>query len=273
MSNQSVGVTGVTSFNKIPEYAREFKNEYLFIRGINKTCERFVKRLDSEAKIFNTPQAYQLMLYTKRFVKAKELGYLEDSSEFKFEESDVKYIESLELQLDDYMALFYDLDSGKFDQKKYGFEYQNLREFYECFERFKSKVYIKEMTYSDFEREYFNEDLAKKIKEAKETNNLEKERILKGFSRLYSICLNINKIMNDYEDCEEFDEIRTFFSYVSQIFCNYIESYIEDKKISLELLETILNCLVYEYAFCGFHIDEGKNFLILRKCVLRGGFG
>ena len=117
--------------------------------------------------------------------------------------------------------------------------------------------------------EYFNEDLTKKIKEAKETNNLEKERILKGFSRLYSICLNISKIMNDYEDCEEFDEIRTFFSYVSQIFCNYIDSYIEDKKISLELLETILNCLVYEYAFCGFCINEGKDFLILRKCVLR----
>ena len=33
------------------------------------------------------------------------------------------------------------------------------------------------------------EDLAKEIKEAKETNNLERERILKGFSRLYSIFL------------------------------------------------------------------------------------
>ena len=47
---------------------------------------------------------------------------------------------------------------------------------------------------------------------------------------------------------------------------------LKTKKISLELLElleTILNCLVYEYAFCGFHIDEGKDFLILRKCVLR----
>ena len=50
------------------------------------------------------------------------------------------------------MDLFYDLDSGKFDQKKYENEYPNLREFYECFERFKSKVYIKEITYSDFER-------------------------------------------------------------------------------------------------------------------------
>ena len=28
--------------NKIPEYAREFKNEYLFIRGINKEMDNFV---------------------------------------------------------------------------------------------------------------------------------------------------------------------------------------------------------------------------------------
>ena len=80
MSNQC----GSSGNNKIPEYAMEFKNEYLFIRGINKTCERFVKKLDLDAKIFDTPQAYQLMLYFRRFLKAKELGYLEDNSEFKF---------------------------------------------------------------------------------------------------------------------------------------------------------------------------------------------
>ena len=139
--------------NKIPEYAREFKNEYLFIRGINKTCEKFVKRLDLDGKIFDTPQAYQLMLYFRRFLKAKEFGYLDDNNEFKFEESDINFIESLELQLDDYMDLFYDLDSGKFNQERYdSYEYKNLVEFNDCFERFKSKVYIKEMTYSDFER-------------------------------------------------------------------------------------------------------------------------
>ena len=44
MSYQSVGVTGVTSFNKVPEYARNFKNEYLFIRGINKEMESFVEK-------------------------------------------------------------------------------------------------------------------------------------------------------------------------------------------------------------------------------------
>ena len=139
--------------NKIPEYAMDFKNEYLFIRGINKECEKFVKKLDVDAKIFDTSQAYQLMLYFRRFLKAKELGYLEDSSDFKFEESDINFIESLELQLDDYVDLFYDIDSGKFNQERYdSYEYKNLVEFNDCFERFKSKVYIKEMTYSDYER-------------------------------------------------------------------------------------------------------------------------
>ena len=142
----------ISGTNKIPEYARDFKNEYLFIRSINKTCEKFVKKLDEDAKIFDTPQAYQLMLYFRRFVKAKELGYLDDNSEFKFEESDINFIDSLELQLDDYMDLFYDIDSGNFNQERYdSYEYKNLVEFFYCFERFKSKVYIKQITYSDFE--------------------------------------------------------------------------------------------------------------------------
>ena len=37
--------------NKIPDYARGYKNEYLFIRGINETCEKFVKILDQEGEI------------------------------------------------------------------------------------------------------------------------------------------------------------------------------------------------------------------------------
>ena len=138
---------------KIPEYARDYRNEYLFIRGINKTCEKFVKISDSEGKIFNTPQAKKLVLYFRKFLKAQELDYLKDISELYFEEKDVNYLESLELQLDDYMDLFYDPDSYEFDQKKYENDYPDLREFSECFERFKNKINIKEMTYSDFDRQ------------------------------------------------------------------------------------------------------------------------
>lgn len=81
--------------------------------------------------------------------------------------------------------------------------------------------------------EFNFENLTKKIKEAKETNNLEREKILKDLS----ISLNIYKILDYYEDCEEFKEIRKFFSFVCQIFCNYKENYIDYKKINLDHLE------------------------------------
>ena len=136
--------------NKIPEYARDFKNEYLFIRGINKTCEDFVKRLDIEGKVINTPQAHKLMLYFRRFLKAQELDYVKDISEFYFKESDVNFIESLELQIDDYMDIFYDPDSYKFDQEKYENDNSGLKEFYESFSKFKDKIKIEEITFSDF---------------------------------------------------------------------------------------------------------------------------
>ena len=44
MSYQTVGVSDFTSINKIPEYAREYKREYHFIRGINKEFKYFINR-------------------------------------------------------------------------------------------------------------------------------------------------------------------------------------------------------------------------------------
>ena len=113
------------------------------------------------------------------------------------------------------------------------------------------------------------ENLSKQIKEAKETNNLRRERVLKGFTRLLSICKNIYKIMNDCEVYGDFEEVRDFYSYITQIFCRYIENYIEGKKISLERLKIILDCLVYKYTFYGGGFDQrGNSYLSLGKCVL-----
>ena len=36
--------------NKIPEYARDFKNEYLFIRGINKEFKYFVENINEATR-------------------------------------------------------------------------------------------------------------------------------------------------------------------------------------------------------------------------------
>ena len=136
--------------NKIPDYARGYKNEYLFIRGINKECEKFGKILDQEGEIFNNRQAKKVMYYFNKFLKAQEIEYLNDISELYFKESDVRFIESLELQLDDYMDLFYDPDSYEFDKVKYENDYPGLKEFFESFSKFNDKIKIEEMTFSDF---------------------------------------------------------------------------------------------------------------------------
>ena len=49
--------------NKIPEYARDFKNEYLFIRGINKEFKYFVDNIN---------EAYRGLFENHRFDKIKK---------------------------------------------------------------------------------------------------------------------------------------------------------------------------------------------------------
>ena len=74
--------------------------------------------------------------------------------------------------------------------------------------------------------ENYTKVLAKKIKEAKETNNLERENYLKGLCRFLSIVKNFYKILDYYEgkqyseEYKEFKDLLRFFSYISQIFNN-----------------------------------------------------
>ena len=93
MSYQTVGATGVTSFNKIPEYAREYKKEYLFIRGINKELKYLVDNIHKVTKgLFMGHKADRLKYFIKRFLRGQERGKLKDISNFEIEEDDVKNI-------------------------------------------------------------------------------------------------------------------------------------------------------------------------------------
>ena len=113
----------------------------------------FVKRLDLQGKIFDSPQANKLKLYFNKFSKSQQLEYLNDISEFYFKEKDVRFIETLELQLDDYTDLYCDYYSFDFDQEKYDNnvenDYPGFKEFYECFNQLKNKLKIKYLSYGD----------------------------------------------------------------------------------------------------------------------------
>ena len=40
----------ISGTNKIPEYAREFKNEYVFMKGINKEFKYFVDNINEATR-------------------------------------------------------------------------------------------------------------------------------------------------------------------------------------------------------------------------------
>ena len=137
MSNQSVGVTGVTSFNKIPEYAREFKNEYLFIRGINKELDNFIIHylLDC-SELFISRFSDRIKFIIKKFMKAQELNYLKDTSCFKFKECDVENIVFL------FERMYYDFEEDDEFVDGYPDDYLGYRDFYELFCKFYDKINI-----------------------------------------------------------------------------------------------------------------------------------
>ena len=72
--------------NKIPEYAREYKREYQFIRGINKEFKYLINKLDNlNNGLFESNISNRIKYFMKRFLRAQEKGKLKDISEFEIE--------------------------------------------------------------------------------------------------------------------------------------------------------------------------------------------
>ena len=96
-----MGIVGQTSnyqncikkTNKIPEYARDFKNEYLFIRGINKEFKYFFDNINEATRgLFENHRVDKIKKFIKKFLLAQKLGYLNDVSNFEIKSSDVDYL-------------------------------------------------------------------------------------------------------------------------------------------------------------------------------------
>ena len=142
--------------NIIPDYSSDYKNEYLFIRGIDKKCGEFKIRLDKdiEGKILDSPQAVSLIRCFNRFLKAQQLEYLNDISNLYLYEYHVRFIDTLEFHLEDFTDLYCDPDSFEFDQEKYDNnvenDYPGFKKFFECFSRFNEKLNVDYISESDY---------------------------------------------------------------------------------------------------------------------------
>ena len=76
--------------NKIPHYARDYKKEYLFIRGINKEFKYFINKLDKlNDGLFESNIADRIKYNMKRFLRGQEKGKLEDISNLMLPRYDV----------------------------------------------------------------------------------------------------------------------------------------------------------------------------------------
>ena len=134
--------------SKIPEYASQFKKEWLVIKGINKTCGEFIGRLDNDGDLFNSSRANKIKYFIKNFLKAQERGRLKDISGFYFEYFDVSNIEVLEEQLDYYTDLYVDPDSLEFNEEYYDLfidrHFPGYKEFLELISLINDKVKTEE---------------------------------------------------------------------------------------------------------------------------------
>ena len=110
----------IKSTNKIPEYARDFKKEYLFITGINKELEYFVYNINDAGKgLFESHKVDRIKYFIKRFLRGQERGKLKDVSCFKFKGIDVENIVFI------YDIMVFEINEGHIDC-----DYVLYREFY-----------------------------------------------------------------------------------------------------------------------------------------------
>ena len=118
---QSENISGATlSKSKISDYARDYRNEYLFIRGID-TCFKFFRdnRGKADEGIFQNNRVEIIKKKINKLDQAERLGYLSGISNMEIDERDVFYSSSLLEELDNFADYYVDYDDWEFDQERF----------------------------------------------------------------------------------------------------------------------------------------------------------
>ena len=129
MSYQTFGVTGLTSSNKIPEYAREYKREYLFIRSLNKEFEYFINFMRYDDVEYKPHKVDRIMGFVKTFLRAQQKGRLKDISDFEFDYDDIYNIIKFKKNLPEYYYIIQNLH----DWSKYEYDGKTTVSRYEIY--------------------------------------------------------------------------------------------------------------------------------------------
>ena len=112
---------------KIPDYARGYKKEYLFIK--------------EREEFYNSYEALKIISKIKEL---KRLGYFNNIRRMKFEIDDVKNIEIIKSEIEEYRDLYCHKYTGKLNKELYNIEADRdnpgFKSFYKHFTRFYEEI-------------------------------------------------------------------------------------------------------------------------------------
>ena len=114
-----IGKMTENAINKIPEYAREYKKEYLYIRGLNKEFKYLIDFMENCDNEFKSHKLDRIMKFIKRFLRAQENGRLKDISDFEFDYFDINNIYEIKKDINYYYSIIqncYDWSRGFNDE-------------------------------------------------------------------------------------------------------------------------------------------------------------
>ena len=118
-TNNSVGVSGITSKYIISSKSKDCIREYQFIKGINKKFRYLAYFLQEESEYddegFKDHKLDSIMKDIKRFLRAQEKGKLKNISNLKFNYYDINNI----LEIKDDIYTYYDTIRDLYDWSKY----------------------------------------------------------------------------------------------------------------------------------------------------------
>ena len=134
MSKQTVGVSGLSSRNQIPDYARLYAREYQLISGINNEFGYLKNKLyDLNNGLFESPIAKRIKYFIKICFRGIEKGKLRNISDLELQKED---LDNLLFFVREYVNYKIRYDFFDDDEKPY----PGLIEFYDATFKFFNEV-------------------------------------------------------------------------------------------------------------------------------------
>ena len=146
--------------NFVPEYARDFKKEYLYIKGLNYEFKYFEENIDNLNKgLFKSDKTKEIKKIIKDFIKGQVEGEFKNINGLVFDEKDVENLIKIR-KIFDFWKLRYDACNDVSDSDGYVNEvvYHGFGDLYYLFEFFYNKLNIEYEDSDEYEsdREEFD---------------------------------------------------------------------------------------------------------------------